>query len=151
MPSPLRIALAQFDFPVGAVHQNADRIAAMIQQARDEVAALARTASGEAARILEIQIAFLEDDTLAEPAEAERATGYVVGGISPIGQRRVLATVLDSSANAFETILVSAGRRGLQIELAPSDLVGVTSAAVASIARGGLAGPIGPWPDGRIG
>jgi len=72
---------------------------------------------------------------LADPAEAERATGYVVGGISPIGQRRRLPTVLDASTAAFETILVSAGRRGLQVELEPGDLVRVTSAIVAPIAR----------------
>jgi Cys-tRNA(Pro)/Cys-tRNA(Cys) deacylase len=72
---------------------------------------------------------------MADPAAAERATGYVVGGISPIGQRRRLPTVLDASAAAFETILVSAGRRGLQVELAPGDLVHVTSAISAPIAR----------------
>ena len=72
---------------------------------------------------------------MAAPADAERATGYVVGGISPIGQRRRLPTVLDPSAATFETILVSAGRRGLQVELAPGDVVRVTSAIYAPIAR----------------
>ena len=72
---------------------------------------------------------------MAEPAAAERATGYVVGGISPIGQRRALRTVLDTSATGQATILVSAGRRGLQVELAPADVVAVTSASVAAIAR----------------
>jgi Cys-tRNA(Pro)/Cys-tRNA(Cys) deacylase len=65
---------------------------------------------------------------LAERATAERATGYVVGGISPLGQRRPLPTTVDESALEWDTILVSAGRRGLQIELAPADLVQVTGA-----------------------
>lgn len=73
---------------------------------------------------------------LAEPAAAERATGYVVGGISPLGQRRRLPTVVDESASGFDTILVSAGRRGLQIELNPADLVRLTGAVLAPIARG---------------
>jgi len=72
--------------------------------------------------------------TLAERVAAERATGYVVGGISPLGQRRRLATVLDASALAFATVFVSGGRRGLELELAPSDLVAVTAAVVAPIA-----------------
>jgi Cys-tRNA(Pro)/Cys-tRNA(Cys) deacylase len=72
---------------------------------------------------------------LADPAEAERATGYVVGGISPIGGRRALPAVLDEAAAAQATILVSAGRRGLQVELAPADLVGLLGAIVAPIAR----------------
>jgi len=74
---------------------------------------------------------------MADPAEAERATGYVVGGISPIGQRRHLPTVLDASATAFDSILVSAGRRGLQVELAPADLARVTAATLAAISRTG--------------
>ncbi|HZQ16409.1 MAG TPA: aminoacyl-tRNA deacylase [Gaiellaceae bacterium] len=72
---------------------------------------------------------------LAGRAEAERATGYVVGGISPLGQRRRLPTTVDDSALAWETILVSAGRRGLQIELAPGDLVELTGARVAPVAK----------------
>jgi Cys-tRNA(Pro)/Cys-tRNA(Cys) deacylase len=72
--------------------------------------------------------------TLAPAADAERATGYVVGGISPLGQRRRLKTTVDESALAWDTILVSAGRRGLQIELAPDDLVRLTDARVAAVA-----------------
>jgi Cys-tRNA(Pro)/Cys-tRNA(Cys) deacylase len=71
---------------------------------------------------------------LAERGVAERATGYVVGGISPLGQRRQLPTTVDESALDWETILVSAGRRGLQIELAPADLIALTKAEVASVA-----------------
>ncbi|WP_068250384.1 Cys-tRNA(Pro) deacylase [Janibacter corallicola] len=73
--------------------------------------------------------------SMADPAGAERATGYVVGGISPIGQKRSLTTVLDESAMSHETILVSGGRRGFDIELAPSDLVEVTRAFIATIGR----------------
>jgi len=72
---------------------------------------------------------------MAEPAAAERVTGYVVGGISPIGQRRASPAILDQSALAFTTILVSAGRRNLQVELAPADLVRLTGAAVSAISR----------------
>ena len=71
---------------------------------------------------------------LADPAEAERATGYVVGGISPLGQRRALETLVDASALEHETIHVSAGRRGLEIELDPRDLVRLTQAKVARCA-----------------
>jgi Cys-tRNA(Pro)/Cys-tRNA(Cys) deacylase len=73
---------------------------------------------------------------MADPARAERATGYVVGGISPLGQRRPHDTVVDSSALDHDTVLVSAGRRGLDVELAPADLVALTSATTAPIAQG---------------
>jgi Cys-tRNA(Pro)/Cys-tRNA(Cys) deacylase len=72
---------------------------------------------------------------MADPAAAERSSGYVLGGISPLGQRKALPTVLDSSAAAFETVFVSAGRRGLEVELAPADLLALTSAVSAPIAR----------------
>jgi len=73
--------------------------------------------------------------TMAEVAVAERATGYVAGGISPVGQKRTHPTVLDESARDFETIFVSAGRRGLDVELAPTDLIAATQAATAAISR----------------
>ena len=72
---------------------------------------------------------------MAEVAEAERSTGYVVGGISPLGQRKALPTIVDETATAFDTVLVSAGRRGLDVSLAPDDLVGLTGARLAPIGR----------------
>ena len=72
---------------------------------------------------------------MADPAAAERATGYVVGGISPVGQKRPHPTVVDESVRAHETVFVSAGRRGLELEVAPADLVQVTGATVAAISR----------------
>lgn len=73
---------------------------------------------------------------MADPVDAERATGYVRGGISPLGQRRRLPTAVDESATAFETIFVSAGRRGLEVELAPADLIRLTAATVAPLSAG---------------
>ncbi|CAL9390179.1 Cys-tRNA(Pro) deacylase [Streptomyces sp. enrichment culture] len=73
--------------------------------------------------------------TMADPAAAERTTGYVRGGISPLGQRKKLPTVLDASASRHETICVSAGRRGLEVELAPAHLAELTGAVVAPIGR----------------
>lgn len=73
--------------------------------------------------------------SMADVSVAQRATGYVVGGISPLGQRRRLSTVLDRSALEHPLIYVSAGRRGLEIGLDPRDLVTLTQACVAAIAR----------------
>ncbi len=73
---------------------------------------------------------------MADASVAERATGYVTGGISPLGQRRALPTVVDESALGHGTIHVSAGRRGLELALAPGDLIELTGARVAPIARG---------------
>ncbi|MFE0379645.1 Cys-tRNA(Pro) deacylase [Streptomyces inhibens] len=73
---------------------------------------------------------------MADPGAAERSTGYVLGGISPLGQRKRLRTVVDASAEGRPTVCVSAGRRGLEVELAPEDLVALTDARVAPIARG---------------
>ena len=86
-----------------------------------DLKALAAAAGGKKAR-------------MAEVAAAERATGYVAGGISPLGHRKRLPVVLDSSAAAHETIFCSAGRRGLEIELAPADLTRLANATVAPIA-----------------
>ncbi len=72
---------------------------------------------------------------MADPASAERSTGYVVGGISPLGQRSLLPTAVDESAELYDTVYVSAGRRGLSVELAPADLVRLTGAVVADIGR----------------
>ncbi|HWD04043.1 MAG TPA: Cys-tRNA(Pro) deacylase [Amycolatopsis sp.] len=86
-----------------------------------DLKALASAAGGKKAR-------------MADPAAAQRATGYVLGGISPLGHRSRLPVVIDASATGFATVYCSAGRRGLEVELAPADLVRLTSAAVSSIA-----------------
>lgn len=72
---------------------------------------------------------------MADVGAAERATGYVAGGISPVGQKRPHRTVLDGSALEHETIFVSGGRRGLDLEMAPADLVAITEAITAQIGR----------------
>ena len=72
---------------------------------------------------------------MADPALAQRRTGYVVGGISPIGQKTAAPTMLDETAELWGTVFVSGGRRGFDVELAPADLIAATSAIVADIAR----------------
>lgn len=74
---------------------------------------------------------------LADTADAERATGYVVGGISPLGQRKQLPTVIDDTVTGWPTVFVSAGRRGLQVEVEPAALVSLTRASLAPIGRPG--------------
>lgn len=71
---------------------------------------------------------------LADPAKAQRATGYVLGGISPLGHKSAVAVVADTSITEFDTVFVSAGKRGLQLELAPADLLRLSNASTASIA-----------------
>lgn len=87
---------------------------------RLDLKALARAAGGSRA-------------AMADVADAERATGYVAGGISPMGQRRRLPTVVDETALAHPTVFVSAGRRGLEVELAPADRVRLTGATTARV------------------
>lgn len=72
---------------------------------------------------------------MADPGAAQRSSGYVLGGISPVGQKRALPTVVDESAELFDVVYVSGGRRGFDIGLAPADLVRVTGAVLADIAR----------------
>jgi Cys-tRNA(Pro)/Cys-tRNA(Cys) deacylase len=72
---------------------------------------------------------------MCKPADAERITGYVTGGISPLGQRQELPTLVDVSALGFDTVFVSAGRRGLELELAPADLLRLTGGRAAPITR----------------
>jgi Cys-tRNA(Pro)/Cys-tRNA(Cys) deacylase len=73
--------------------------------------------------------------SMADPRDAERRSGYVLGGISPLGQKTAVPLLLDESAAAYETVMVSGGRRGLEIELAPSDLLQLTGGKYAALAR----------------
>ena len=72
---------------------------------------------------------------MADPKAVERSSGYVLGGVSPLGQKKVLKTVIDKRALGFETIFVSAGRRGLEIELSPNDLASVLNATFADLGK----------------
>lgn len=74
---------------------------------------------------------------MADPAVAQRKTGYILGGISPVGQRTASPTVLDETAELYDTVFVSGGKRGFDIELTPADLIAATGATVAAIARSG--------------
>ena len=74
---------------------------------------------------------------MADPAAVTRTTGYVLGGVSPLGQRKQLPTIIDETAELFDTIFCSAGKRGMEIELAPADLVRLTGAVTAEIGREG--------------
>ncbi|MBO9532674.1 MAG: Cys-tRNA(Pro) deacylase [Solirubrobacteraceae bacterium] len=87
-----------------------------------DLGALAKAAGGKRA-------------TMADPAIAQRKTGYVLGGISPIGQKSPHPTVVDETVELFDKVYVSGGRRGFDIGLAPDDLIAVTSAIVAAIAK----------------
>lgn len=70
---------------------------------------------------------------MADPQKVERTTGYVLGGVSPLGQRKALRTVLDASAQAWSSVYISAGRRGLELELAPADLLQLTRGRYADV------------------
>ena len=100
--------------------------------ARLDLKALAAAAGGKKAQMADVR-------------DAERATGYVVGGISPLGQKRRLRSFVDDSATALPTVLVSAGRRGLEIELAPDDLLAVIGAVVSP-----LSVPQGTPPEANV-
>lgn len=118
----LKTLLASLDPAAGSGRRGALVVGIVPVDGHLDLKALARALGGSKA-------------VMADVAAAERATGYVAGGISPIGQRRAHATVLDESATTWPTVFVSGGRRGLDLELAPADLVAVTGATTAPIGR----------------
>ncbi len=123
-----------------AVVDGSDTVVAVVPVAnRLDLKALAGAAGGKKA-------------VMADPADAERLTGYVVGGISPLGQRRRLPTFIDASAETLDHMHVSAGRRGLEVELAPSALTQLLSARFAPISRPATGRPArrpSPRPSSR--
>jgi Cys-tRNA(Pro)/Cys-tRNA(Cys) deacylase len=114
--------LASLDPPTGSGQRGELVVGIVPVSGHLDLKALARALGGSKA-------------AMADVAAAERATGYVAGGISPVGQKRPHRTVLDASALDHDTILVSGGRRGLDLELAPRDLVAITGAVTATIGR----------------
>ena len=112
-----------FKTPVAAVDGGTLTVGVIPVHRQLDLKALAAAAGGKKA-------------VMAEVAAAERVTGYVAGGISPIGQRKRLLVVIDTSAVALPTMFCSAGRRGLEIEIAPADLINAAGARVAAIAAG---------------
>lgn len=118
----LKTLLASLDPGAGAGRRGSLVVGIVPVDVHLDLKALARALGGRAA-------------VMAEVAAAERATGYVAGGISPVGQKRAHPTVLDESATAWPTVFVSGGRRGLDVELSPADLVAITAATTAPIGR----------------
>jgi Cys-tRNA(Pro)/Cys-tRNA(Cys) deacylase len=116
-----------------------DRVFKTLVVARDNgdlaVAVLPVSARLELKRLAKVLGA--KKASMADKKEVERATGYVLGGVSPLGQKKRLHTVIDASAGRHETLYVSAGRRGLQMELAPGDLARLTGAGFEPIGRPG--------------
>lgn len=143
-----------FDGTDGAIAEAAAR-ALGVDPARLLKCLIVRTREGNLAAVLLAADRTLDLDAaaralgskwveLAPLAEAERATGYVKGGIGPLGQRRALPLLLDRAALAHATVFVNGGRRGLQLELSPTDLLAVTAARLADLGRrAALAGPAG--------
>ncbi|CAB4929821.1 unannotated protein [freshwater metagenome] len=116
---------------VEALGLDPERVLKTLVVRRDAALAVCVVAAGDT---LDLR-ALGKRSAMADPAEAERATGYVTGGISPLGQRRRLPTLVDEHATTFATVYVSGGRRGLEIEIAPDDLVALTRAEVRPLRR----------------